>query len=995
MEFQTGWLSDPKVFAIKRLPAHSSHSYCGGKGESFTQTLRDGWKFFYSETPQTVLEGIGQWSQEGFDISQWENIEVPGYYALQTVHDVPHYTNVMYSWDGLEQLNPGEIPAEKNPTACYVRDFQKPEDWQKTMVRLEGADSAAAVWCNGAFVGYSEDSFTPSEFDLTPYVHEGNNRLAVAVFRFSTGSWLEDQDFWRLSGIFRDVVLFTYPKTHIWDYFAVANPNGDYTEGRLEVSMHLTGELFGHVTLELEGNTEGASIVGEYLTLSATLPRPRLWSAEHPNLYPYTIKVFDGNGELLEAVTGQAGFRRFALEDGLMKINGKRIVFKGVNRHEWNCRRGRSVTEEDMLRDVLHMKRNNINAVRTSHYPNHTRFYELCDQYGLYVIDETNLETHGSWHYSGQDGVENKRQGIPGSSELWLDAVLDRANSLFQRDKNHPSVIIWSCGNESGDGRDIFDMANLFRGADSTRLVHYERVKWDSPFAGCTDMESQMYTPVWKIEEFLKEHRDKPMICCEYTHAMGNSNGAMHKYTDLAEREPLYQGGFIWDYVDQSLLVEDPAGLGKTYLAFGGDFEDRPTDYNFCCNGLLLGDRRDTPKIQEVKFNYQNFTLTPALSRLTVKNTSLFTNANEYGLEVWLERDGETVGSFSGEISVNPGEEAFIDLPFEGQTELPGEYTVNAALVLREDAPWAPKGHEVAFGQTILPAVKGEKKRCELPVKLINGGFCYGAKGEAFSLLFSKSTGLLTSYCWKGVEMLFSQPQPNFWRAPTDNDRGCKMPFDYAKWKTAGLYAKLKTAQARQEENRVVIEGRYQLPAGEELAQTFTVTGDGRVEVSMKYLGEAKEAAPDFGFLMTLPVRFGQVEYFGMGPQENYCDRRQGTRLGIFGYTAQENMTEYSIPQECGNRTRVRWAKVTDGQGHGMLFAGSPEMDCSALPYTPHEIENAYHSYQLPPVCETVVRCSAGQTGIGGDDSWGAKTHPEYWRRLEKGTEFTFAFQGI
>ena len=538
-------------------------------------------------------------------------------------------------------------------------------------------------------------------------------------------------------------------------------------------------------------------------------------------------------------------------------------------------------------------------------------------------------------------------------------------------------------------------MTNLFRGADSTRLVHYERVKWDSPFAGCTDMESQMYTPVWKIEEFLKVHRDKPMICCEYTHAMGNSNGAMHKYTDLARREPLYQGGFIWDYVDQSLLTEDPAGLGKSYLAFGGDFGDRPTDYNFCCNGLLLGDRRDTPKIQEVKFNYQNFTLTPSLTQVTVRNDSLFTNANEYRLEARLERNGETVESFSGEISVEPGEKGAIALPFAGQTELPGEYAVSAALVLKEDAPWAKAGYEVAFGQTILPIVKGEEKSCELPVKLINGGYCYGAKGEDFSLLFSKSTGLLTSYCWKGVEMLFSQPQPNFWRAPTDNDRGCRMPFDYAKWNTAGLYARLKLSQARQEKDRVVIEGRYLLPAGEEISQSFSITGDGRVEVSLKYLGEEKEAVPDFGFLMKLPVRFGQVEYYGMGPEENYCDRCQGARLGIFRYNAEENMTEYSIPQECGNRTGVRWAKVTDGQGHGMVFFGSPEMDCTVVPYTPHEIENAYHSYQLPPVYETVVKCSAGQTGIGGDDSWGAKTHPEYWRQLEKGTEFKFVFQGI
>lgn len=995
MEFQVEWLSDPRIFAVNRLPAHSAHPYQGANGEEFIQLLRGSWQFFYAETPQEILEQAKQWFQEGYNTTDWEKIEVPGYYALQTAHDRPRYTNVMYPWDGLEDLKPGELPLGKNPTACYIRDFQKPEDWKRTCVRLEGADSAAAVWCNGNFVGYSEDSFTPSEFDLTSYIHEGTNRLAIVVFRFCTGSWLEDQDFWRMSGLFRDVVLFTCPKTHIWDYFAVAQPSDDGEEGTLNVSMHLSGELFGSISLEMEGMVVGATIEGEYLNLSLTVSHPKLWSAEHPCLYHYTIKVFDGKGKLLEVIPGRVGFRRFALEDGLMKLNGKRIVFKGVNRHEWNCLRGRAVTEEDMLRDVIHMKRNNINAVRTSHYPNHPRFYDLCDEYGLYVIDETNLETHGSWNHSRRDGSETERCGIPGSSEAWLDAVLDRANSLLQRDKNHPSVIIWSCGNESGDGRDIYDMANLFRGADSTRLVHYERVKWDSPFAGCTDMESQMYTPVWKIEEFLKEHRDKPFICCEYSHAMGNSNGAMYKYTDLAEREPLYQGGFIWDYVDQSLLVSDPVGLGKTYLAFGGDFGDRPTDYNFCCNGLLLGDRRDTPKVQEVKFNYQNFTLTPSASQVVIRNRSLFTDAEEYKLKAWLERDGETVAFITAQVQAAPGEEAVVSLPFEGEMEQPGEYTVNAALVLKEDTAWAKAGHDVAFGQTVLPVVPSAKSTCMMPVRLIDGGFQYGVRGKEFSLLFSKAAGILTSYCWRGEEMLFSQPQMNFWRAPTDNDMGCKMPFDFAKWKTAGMYARMKASSARQEDGRVIIEGEYLLPSGETVEQSFVVTGDGRVEVSLRYLGEETAAVPDFGFLMKLPARFENVEYFGMGPDENYSDRKHGARLGKFQYRARDNMTEYSIPQECGNRTGVRWARVTDNEGKGLMFFGMPEADFSALPYTSHEIENAYHSYQLPPVYETVVRCSFGQMGIGGDDSWGAKTHEEFWRRLEKGTIFTFAFQGL
>ena len=441
--------------------------------------------------------------------------------------------------------------------------------------------------------------------------------------------------------------------------------------------------------------------------------------------------------------------------------------------------------------------------------------------------------------------------------------------------------------------------------------------------------------------------------------------------------------------------MPDPSGLGEPYLAFGGDFGDRPTDYNFCCNGLLLGDRRDTPKIQEVKFNYQNFSLKPELSHVVIQNDSLFTDAEEYQLNAWLERDGETVASYSATAKAAPGEETTVPLPFDGQAELPGEYTVNAALVLKEDTIWADAGHEAAFGQTILPVVQTEKETCALPVKLVDGGFCYGAKGKDFSLLYSKTSGLITSYCWKGEEMLFSQPQLNFWRAPTDNDMGCKMPFRHAEWKTAGMYAKLNSASARQEADCVVIEGEYLLPSGETVIQSFSITGDGKVEVSLRYMGEKPVAVPDFGLLLKLPVSFENVEYFGMGPLENYRDRCHGARLGKFTYRSAENVTEYSIPQECGNRTGVRWAKVTDSEGRGMMFTAPYSFDCCALPYTPHEIENAYHRYQLPPVYETVVRCSAGQMGIGGDDSWGAKPHEEYLLHLEKGSCFTFSFQGI
>lgn len=657
MEFDPKWLTDPQVFQVNRLPAHASYMVRGADGAPLEQTLDGAWKFFYAQTPGASPQ---EFYREGYDVSGWDEIAVPGYIQLQGggKYGTPHYVNTQYPWDGHERLEPPAVPERYNPVGCYVRGFAVPQSWDGPVcVRFDGVETAFAVWCNGVFIGYSEDSFTPAEFDLTPAVHrDGENRLAVRVYRFSSASWLEDQDFWRMSGIFRSVALFTKAQTHLADLWVKPQLSEDLAAGTLRAELKLEGMCVGEATLTLDGKTVLAPVTGGHAVLELPVERPRLWSAEAPELYTYEVTLTDAAGHLLETVRGKAGFRRFELRDGLMLLNGRRIVFKGVNRHEWNCRTGRAVTMEDMVSDVRAMKQNNINAVRTSHYPNRTEWYDLCDEYGLYVIDETNLETHGTWQRP--DGAES---ALPGDRPEWLGAVLDRANSMLQRDKNHASVLIWSCGNESFGGRDIYEMSRFFRETDPTRLVHYEGVFHDRRYPDTSDMESQMYTPAADVAAFLEKHPEKPFIMCEYMHAMGNSCGAMDRYTRMTDVIPQYQGGFIWDWVDQG--IETDNCLGERCLACGGDFGDRPSDFEFVGNGLLFADRTPTPKLAQAKGCYQDFDILPDETGVTVKNKSLFTDTADYVLLVELTKNGARVKSSECSLQAVPGETARAELP--------------------------------------------------------------------------------------------------------------------------------------------------------------------------------------------------------------------------------------------------------------------------------------------------------------------------------------------
>ena len=772
--------------------------------------------------------------------------------------------------------------------------------------------------------------------------------------------------------------------------------------GKARIRLGYKGEICFEEEKELEGEN----------TWTWDVKNPELWSAEKPELYDLTIEVFDSDGSLCEVIPEKAGFRRFEMKDNIMTLNGKRIVFKGVNRHEFSSVSGRCVSEKELRKDLAVMKQNNINAIRTCHYPNTSLIYRLCDEYGLYMIDETNLESHGSWDTAYATGDYDYI--VPNNKPEWLDMVMDRANSMYQRDKNHPSILIWSCGNESYGGKDIYEMSQFFRTQDPTRLVHYEGVFHDRSYNDTSDMESQMYPSVDSIKEFLAKDRSKPFICCEYTHAMGNSCGAMHKYTDLTDTEPLYQGGFIWDYIDQTITKKDR--YGNEFQAYGGDFDERPTDYNFSANGIVYGGNREpSPKMQEVKFNYQNITAEVSERHVRVINKNLFVNTDTFDCIVTVARNGVQIMKENLETDVEPLCEKTYDLPVQPETA-PGEYTVTVSFRLKEKTIWAAAGHEVAFGQYVY-AVKAEKKENSRALSVIRSKHNIGVKGENFDVLFSVLDGGLVSYRYAGREMIKEIPKPNFWRAPVDNDQGSQMPKRYAQWKIASMYPSHK--DFREGANSPILEPKVEENAGEEgvssVKVTYTyllpttpvsectlayeVTGEGKVKTTLSY-DPVKELGdmPEFGVIFKFDADYDHVKWYGLGPAETYADRKRGGKLSIYENLVKDNMAKYIVPQECGAKEEVRYASVTDRRGRGMLFEmdeTSGPMMFSALPYTPHELENEKHPYELPQVHYTVVRAALGQMGIAGDDSWGARTHPEYLLDASEKMTFTFSFRGI
>ena len=1069
-------IRDPEVFAVNRLRAHSDHAYYRDEQGTvpFRSPLNGTWKFHYAQNLKEAPRGF---ARRDFDCSGWDEIEVPGHLQLQG-YGQPQYSNVAYPWDGHENIKPGEIPEYDNPVGTYVKDVEL--TGEPVYLSFQGVESAFSLWINGEFAGYSEDSFTPAEFDLTPYVVKGRNRIGVQVYRYSSGSWLEDQDFFRFSGIFRDVWLYEKPECHLEDLFVRTRPNEDragaeirldfryeysaqeyierenavqeavgYEDTRKRQAQEKAGysadyELIapnGKVVVAFSKNIKGRVRENETVTPeSLTAPdvytdevcirvdQPFLWSAEQPWLYTLWIRIRKGNS-LLETVRQRIGIRDFAIRHAVMELNGKRIVFQGVNRHEFCAKSGRVLPKELQKQDVVNMKRNNINSVRTSHYPNATCFYELCDEYGLYLIDETNLETHGAVYRPC--GVMHDELAVPCDHPEWLYAVLDRANSMFERDKNHPSVLLWSCGNESAGGLNIYRMSELFRAKDDTRPVHYEGLANDNAYPDTSDVISRMYWRPDSIAEYLKKNRAKPFISCEYAHSMGNSTGNLDEYTRLTETEVLYQGGFIWDYVDQAILTKDPHG--NEYPGYGGDFADRPNDADFSGNGIMFSDRTPSPKLSQVKHEYQNFRITVDHDRFVINNKSLFEDTGAYQVYAILTRNGETVREDEIVVKVAPGTEAIYLLPYDAKVissqRADGEYIVTVSMRLREDRNYADAGFEVAFGQSegfgtyrsslvcasnhagadMGSAVKGnqtagkhmsadraDSKNMLTPLRFEDCTFHVGVAGDGFHYIFQKGKEGFCSMKIQGKELLYRKLRPNFWRAPVQNDNGNGMPWRQGQWKliSENLIAQFREAAYDTDVNIVRIEYDYTISSQEDVIchVSYRINEAGLIKVTMETEGcPGLPEMPEFGMLFALPVQYEHLLWYGRGPEETYWDRKSGNRIGCYRNLVKDTMAPYLLPQETGNHADVRMAQITDHDGFGLrILAQEQPLNVSAVPYMPQELEQARHWFELPQPYETVVRVSALQMGVGGDDSWGAMVHPQYRIPAEGKKRLTF-----
>ncbi len=973
------WIKQPEVFQVNTVEPHSDHLFFFDEKENKREICLNGsWKFKYIKN---IKEVNFDFASLDFDVEHWDNIKVPAHIELSG-YEAPKYVNTMYPWDGIEDLIPPAIPEKLNRFGLYSRNVVLNGDYSEneTFIRFEGVESAIYLFVNGKFVGYSEDTFTPSEFNVTEFVTTGVNKISAVVCKFCTGSWLEDQDFWRFFGIFRDVKIYNTPKVHVQDLKIKTNLSDDFKNGTLEVSLDIKNLINESYKVYCNFNGETTEVAENF---SVDVSNVALWSAEAPNLYELELKILDNNGYLIEVVKEKVGFRRFELKNKLMLINGKPISFRGVNRHEFSCTTGRVISYEDTKKDIITMKQNNINALRTSHYPNNTFVYRLCDEYGLYVIDETNLETHGTWMSQGKAMNESKHI-VPHNKKEWREAVLQRGKNMLERDKNHPSIIIFSCGNESYGGEVIADLADYFRNADSSRLVHYEGIFHDRSFNNSSDMETQMYTKAEDVIKYCNSNPEKPIILCEYSHAMGNSNGGLYKYIEVEEQYEMYQGGFIWDYIDQSLLVKTDDGV--EYLTSGGDFYDRPNDDNFCGNGIVFADRTPTPKMAEVKFLYSPIKIEVGTDKFKVTNKNLFIDSSCYEFVYKLYKMGELVKTENLEVYVGANESKEFGIPQTDYCML-SEYTIVVECVLKADTNWAEKGHVIVHGQNVEGNYNVNKKPLS-NINIFDGNATCGVTIQNTTYLINKNDGCLTSIKKDGKEYLKTPIKPNFWRAPIDNDKGNGFVREWAKWKVASLYCGLENFEILEDSIKIT----YKLPLDDERCTVmYSFNEDASLNVVLDFeTKDKKQTLPTFGVEFKVDKSFENLTWYGNCNLESSVDRKASSKVIVSKNKVKDNYVNYLKPQDCGSKTDVRYFTVTNNDGFGLKVSGNTAFEMSALPYTSHELESARNSSELPAYNSSVVTVSKFKTGVGGDDSWGAKPLPEHI--LTTGEDFKFEF---
>jgi beta-galactosidase len=1000
---------NPKVFGINKEPSHTTLMVFPDRNSAlnnsrtqspFYQSLNGVWKFNWVKKP---ADRPVEFFSSDFDASHWDEIKVPSNWQMEG-YGIPIYLNSPYPFE----KNPPYIQHEYNPVGSYRTEFEIPEGWdgRQVFIHFDGVESAFYVWVNGKKVGYSQDSRTPAEFNITSFLKSGKNILAAEVYRWSDGSYLECQDFWRLSGIFRDVCLFSTPCLHIRDFEVVTDLDDLYRDAVLSVTAKVKnyaptsdGVQAEFVLLDDEGQSIGRDPFfkqsfpsissGEEKSISTALKvkSPAKWSAESPSLYTLLLVLKDSQGEVLEVESCRFGFREVERKDGQILINGVPVLFKGVNRHEHHPVTGHYVSEESMIEDIVLMKRFNLNAVRTSHYPDTPLWYELCDKYGLYLIDEANIESHGMGY---------RPDVTLGNNPDWKEAHLDRIIRMVERDKNHPSVVIWSMGNEAGDGINFEACADWIHRRDAQRPVHYERALMKSH----VDIFSPMYAPIESLVRYASQPQARPLILCEYAHAMGNSVGNLQDYWDVIERERQLQGGFIWDWVDQA--ISRTTSDGRAFFAYGGDFGDNFNDGNFLCNGLVQPDRRPNPHYFEVKKVYQYVSaepVDPLNGIVRIHNKYDFISLDFLDISWTLTADGKTIQKgVLPRMDLDPKATQEITIPFSKPAPAPGvEYAVNIDFSLAEDHLWAERGFRVAWDQIEIPFESPPLPKADFAVmpglKMLESENSYSISGQTFRINIGKDSGAIDSFEFQGNELISRSLIPNFWRAPTDNDEGNRMPERLSVWQTAGsdrIVANLDVQQTHP--SKIQIKAEFLLPAGKsELSTLYTVYGSGDVIVENSFKpGMELPELPRFGMQMRIPDNYSTITWYGRGPHESYSDRKTGAAVGLYSGSVEDQIHPYIRPQEVGNKTDVRWATITDDKGAGILVVGSPLLNVSAWPFTLQDLEQAEHTFELNRRNFLTFNIDYKQMGVGGDNSWGARPHPEY---LLPAQEYSYKFR--
>lgn len=1015
------------------------------KQPTYKKMLNGTWKFKWVRSPK---DRPTEFYKPSKDVSTWNNIKVPSNWEVEG-YGIPIYTNHKYEFaddrapitelefEGIFPKYPGNIPHKYNPVGSYRRDFNLPSTWngKEVFLHLGAVKSGAFVWLNGKYVGYSQGSKLPSEFNITKYAKSGKNTIALQIFRWTDGSYLECQDFWRISGIERDVFVYAQPKVRLQDFYVNATLQNDYNDGFLDLDVWIHNHLAKtqNTTVEYElfdaenklikegkKTVKLASSSSKKLNFTGVISNVKSWNAEHPNLYKLVLKVLDKKGKISEVTSQYIGFRSVEIKNGILLINGNHVTFKGVNVHEHNGKTGHIVSDELHLKDIKLWKENNINAVRLSHYPRARGFYELCDKYGIYVVDEANIESHGM--YYGKESLAKDPK--------WEKAHVSRITRMVTRDRNHPSVVIWSMGNEAGNGVNFYEGYRKLKELDKMkRPVMHERAykDYDGSLLDMdwnTDIIAPMYPGVGTFEYIGKRKTDRPFIVCEYAHAMGNSTGNFQDYWDVIEQYDNLQGGFIWDWVDQGL--EETTKEGEKYYTYGGDYgKNMPSDNSFLNNGLVSPDRIAHPGLYEVKkvYEYINFKNAGINKhnelRVLVENLYDFTNLNQFDFSAEIKADGKVLKTVKiKDLDVNPHTGKLVRISLNDvDYQLNTEYFVNFTASTKEKLSLLPKGYPVANEQIELIKKYKAQKEVETEttsVKIHKKGNNVEISGANAKLIFDKEKGKLVSYQYKGEELLNHKNglTPNFWRAPTDNDLGAGMEYRNVEWKKATLQQKVESFNIAKDNSKAVVTINYYLPGVETtFTSIYTINGNGKVKVENTLHKTGYDAdIPRIGLRMELPKQYNEMTYYGRGPWENYIDRNHSAFVDVYHTKVKDLYVPYIRPQENGNRTGVRWAALSNAQNSGLLVIASSLKGLGiSASHTPNAnfdvtkgldydrkksktkaINFSKHTTDIKPQNTTELFIDLQQRGVAGDNSWGAKPLQKYMLKGNKVHSYTF-----